>query len=150
MRAKVPPLIWLLLFGAAMWFVAKSPYAFPVRVSYALVLAIAFGLVGAWCGAAGIRSFNKASTTFHPHKLEEASTLVTTGIYQKTRNPMYLGLLLMLTGWGVWLGSLANIALLVLFVVVMTELQIKPEENVLRKLFGQDYEDYRQRDRRWI
>ena len=63
---------------------------------------------------------------------------------------MYVGLFLLLTGWTIWLGALSNVALLIVFVIVMTELQIKPEEKALETLFGQEYGDYCQRVRRWI
>ena len=48
------------------------------------------------------------------------------------------------------LGSLTNLVLIVLFMLVITELQIKPEEKTLRKLFGHDYEEYCRKVRRWI
>ena len=63
---------------------------------------------------------------------------------------MYVGLLVILIGWAVWLGSLSNILVLILFWVVITELQIKPEEAALRTLFGQDYEKYCRQVARWV
>ena len=150
MKARIPPPIWLLAFGVAMWFVARTEFAYPIHVPYALAIAVVIGLLGISSSAAGIREFNKASTTVNPLKPEEASTLVTSGIFQRTRNPMYVGLFLVLTGWTVWLGALGNLALLIIFIVVMTELQIKPEEKALLGLFGQEYERYCERVRRWI
>ena len=133
-----------------MWFVARSAYAYSVEIPYALVIGIVVGVLGFSCSAAGIREFNKAATTVNPLKPEEASTLVTGGIYQRTRNPMYVGLFLILTGWAVWLGALSNVALLIIFLLVLTELQIKPEEKALQALFGQAFDEYRQRVRRWF
>ncbi len=150
MQNRIPPPVWLLVFGGAMWFVASSDYGYRIEIPFSLLIGIAIGLIGVCCSAAGIREFNRASTTVNPLKPEEASTLVTTGIFLRTRNPMYVGLLLILTGWAVWLGGLSNLPLLLAFVLVMTELQIKPEERALQALFGQDYDDYRQRVRRWI
>ena len=150
MRAKIPPPVWLLAFGVLMWFVAKSAYAYPVAIPYALIVALVIGLPGVLCATAGMREFNRASTTVNPLKPEEASSLVTTGIYQRTRNPMYVGLLLILAGWAVWLSSLSNLVLLASFVLVITELQIKPEEKALAMLFGKEYEDYTKRVRRWF
>jgi protein-S-isoprenylcysteine O-methyltransferase Ste14 len=63
---------------------------------------------------------------------------------------MYVGLLLVSIGWAVWLASLTNIAVIVLSVVVMTNLQIKPEEDALRKLFVEKYAEYCRNVRRWI
>ena len=150
MKAKIPPPLWLLVFGAVMWFVAKSAYGYPIDIPYALVIALPIGVLGALCSVAGIREFGRVSTTVNPLKPEEASTLVTTGVYQVTRNPMYVGLFLILTGWAVWLSGLGNLPLLIVFLLVMTEMQIKPEEKALQTLFGQEYEEYRQRVRRWI
>ena len=63
---------------------------------------------------------------------------------------MYVGLSLVLTGWAIWLQSFGNIAVLVVFVIVLTELQIKPEEAAMRTLFGDEYEDYCKRVGRWL
>ena len=150
MKTRIPPPVWLLVFGAAMWFVARSTYAYPVEIPYALLIGVVVGVLGFSCSAAGIREFNKAATTVNPLKPEEASTLVTSGIFQRTRNPMYVGLFLILTGWAVWLSALSNLVLLGAFVLVMTELQIKPEETALRTLFGQDYDEYCKHVGRWF
>jgi protein-S-isoprenylcysteine O-methyltransferase Ste14 len=63
---------------------------------------------------------------------------------------MYLGLLIALTGWGLYLGNLASLACLPLFVRVLTQIQILPEERILREKFGESYEDYLLQVRRWI
>ncbi|MDH5305282.1 MAG: isoprenylcysteine carboxylmethyltransferase family protein, partial [Gammaproteobacteria bacterium] len=86
----------------------------------------------------------------NPLKPETASALVQSGIFGKTRNPMYVGLLLILSGWAVWLESLSCLGLLLLFVVAITELQIKPEEAAMRKLFGDEYLRYCEKVGRWI
>ena len=150
MKTKVPPPVWALITGVVMWFVAKSAYAYSIQVPYSLVFALVIGALGLSCSVAALRLFRSVETTVNPLKPEETSSLVTNGIYGKTRNPMYIGLSLVLIGWAVWLGSLSNIPVLVIFVVVMTELQIKPEEAALRDLFGQEYQDYCQQVGRWI
>ena len=150
MKNKIPPPVWLLAFGGVMWLVASSDYGYRIEIPYALLFALAIGIAGIYCSASGMREFNRASTTVNPLKPEEASTLVTTGIFQRTRNPMYVGLLLILTGWAVWLSGLGNLPLLLVFVLVINELQIKPEEQALQALFGKEYAAYCQRVRRWI
>jgi protein-S-isoprenylcysteine O-methyltransferase Ste14 len=67
----------------------------------------------------------------NPLSPEKAKSLVDSGIFSVSRNPMYVGLLLISAGWALWLGSLANIAVIALFVFVITNLQIKPEEDAL-------------------
>lgn len=150
MKHKIPPPIILLLSGIAAWFVAKSDYAFTVDVPYALALAVIFAAVGIYVAGTAIRRFNSAETTVNPLRPHEASSLVDAGIFSRTRNPMYLGLLLVLSGWVIWLQSFGNLLVLVLFVLYINELQIKPEEAALRKLFGQAYVDYCKRVRRWV
>jgi protein-S-isoprenylcysteine O-methyltransferase Ste14 len=75
---------------------------------------------------------------------------VDSGIYRFTRNPMYLGMLLVLTAGAVYLGNLAAFAVLPLFVLSMNRLQIRPEERFMREKFGDAYRDYAARVRRWI
>jgi len=150
MKTKIPPPLWLLIAGAVMWLAAHSVVALPFALPYASVMLVAFVACGVLTGLLALRQFRSAQTTVNPLKPQEATALVRTGIFSKSRNPMYLGLLLILIGWAVWLGAMINVLVLILFVVVLTELQIKPEEAALRKLFGQEYEDYCQQVRRWL
>ncbi len=150
MKTKIPPPIWLLLFAIAMWFVAHSPVGYTIAIPYALVPAFLLGFVGLYVATLAMLQFNRANTTVNPLNPEDASSLVTSGVFERTRNPMYVGLLFILTGWAVWLGSPTNLAMLVLFVVTLTQVQIKPEEAAMRALFGQAFEDYCQRVRRWV
>jgi protein-S-isoprenylcysteine O-methyltransferase Ste14 len=150
MKNKIPPPVILLLFGIAMWFVAHSELAYAIAIPHALVVAIVLAAVAVLIAGSAIRQFGAAETTVNPLKPDTASALVQTGIFGKTRNPMYLGLLVALCGWAIWLQSLSNVGVLVAFVIVIYEMQIKPEEAALRKLFGEDYERYCQKVRRWI
>ncbi len=95
-------------------------------------------------------SFWKNNTTVNPIKPESASTLVVEGVYRFSRNPMYVGMALLLLSWGLYLANPLNALLFVLYVYVITQIQIKPEERALVKLFGQDYQEYCARVRRWI
>ena len=150
MKNRIPPPIILLLCGAAMWFIAASEFAYAISIPFSLTIAIVLAATGAIVSARAIRQFGAVETTMSPLKPDTASSLVNTGIFSKTRNPMYVGLLLVLSGWAVWLESLSNIAVLLAFVVLITELQIKPEEAALRELFGEEYDRYCQQVRRWI
>ena len=150
MKNKIPPPIILLLSGIAAWFVARSEFAYPIVIPFALGIAVLLAAGGLFVAVTAIKQFGEAETTVNPLKPEEATALVDTGIFGRSRNPMYLGLLLVLSGWVVFLQSAGNILVLVFFVIYITELQIKPEEAILRKLFGQSYVDYCDRVRRWI
>ncbi|MEM6511419.1 MAG: isoprenylcysteine carboxylmethyltransferase family protein [Pseudomonadota bacterium] len=150
MKTRVPPPVILLMFGLAMWLLASRisilPFSLPIPTSFIALPA----LLGVGIAAAGVLSFSKVGTTVNPHRIRQASSLVTDGVFRRTRNPMYLGLLLVLLSWCLWLGEAANGFLLLLFVVAITELQIKPEEQVLADLFGDAFRDYSRRVRRWI
>ena len=150
MKLKIPPPIVAILCALLMWAVARFvswggiPVAIPWYVPYVFVaLAILLDLLA-------LMSFKAVKTTFNPLKPHTASALVTSGIYQYTRNPMYLGLFSILLAFVLWFGSLLNIAVLLLFVWYMNRFQIVHEEEALLKLFGEEYEGYRSRVRRWL
>jgi protein-S-isoprenylcysteine O-methyltransferase Ste14 len=150
MKNKIPPPIILLLAGIAMWFVAHSEYAYKIAIPFALVIAIALAASGVFISASAIRQFGSAETTISPLEPDTATSLVHTGVFRRTRNPMYVGLLLVLSGWMIWLQSVSNLVVLFAFLFWLNELQIKPEEAALRKVFGQGYIDYCKRVRRWF
>ena len=99
---------------------------------------------------AAIQQFGRAGTTVSPHQPEAANALVTRGVYSWTRNPMYLGLTILLVGWAASLGALTAFAGPALFVPLMVRMQILPEERALRVRFGKEYEDYCARVNRWL
>jgi protein-S-isoprenylcysteine O-methyltransferase Ste14 len=150
MKPVIPPPVTTLLFAAAMWGVSKTSMAMHILVPARFMLVGALIVAAAVVAAAAIGLFRKHETTVHPLQPESASALVTDGIYRVTRNPMYLGLALLLAAWMVWLGRAANLLLFIGFLVAMTELQIKPEERALNELFGDRYREYRRRVRRWL
>lgn len=104
------------------------------------------GLFDLW----SLRLFFKAETTFNPLKPERTQALVTKGLYRYTRNPMYVGLLVMLVGLAIFLGSISPFLILPVFMWIITTMQIIPEEMILQQKFGQMYQDYRQRVPRWL
>jgi protein-S-isoprenylcysteine O-methyltransferase Ste14 len=75
---------------------------------------------------------------------------VTTGVYRFTRNPMYLGFLLALIAWGIFLGNIVSALMPLLFVAYMNRFQISPEERALRARFGAPYVAYQSSVRRWL
>lgn len=99
---------------------------------------------------AALIQFRRAHTTVNPHKPETASTLVTAGVYAWTRNPMYLGLAILLLGWAIKLGTFTPVLIALLFIPFIQHVQIRPEERVLRAQFGKDYDQYCNRVRRWL
>ena len=113
-------------------------------------MAILFAISGIVLVVISMLAFRRASTTVDPFHPEETSHLVVDGVFRYSRNPMYVSLLLVLISWAIWLGSIYNVAVLALFVTYITFFQIKPEEEAMRFLFGESYEHYCAKIRRWI
>ncbi len=95
-------------------------------------------------------SFRRVNTTISPVNPEQATQLVTSGIYRFSRNPMYVGFLLWLLACAVATGAMINTLLLPLFIVLVNRLYIRPEEQALQRLFGIEFENYKRRVRRWL
>ena len=147
---KVPPLAVGVLLAALMWLVSRAmpalSFVFPGRKS----LALSFVITGAMIIIVGVASFRRAKTTINPMKPESSSSLVVSGIYKFSRNPMYLGFLLVLVGWAVFLSNALAFIFLPVFICYMNRFQIEPEEKALAGKFGQEYAAYKSRVRRWL
>jgi protein-S-isoprenylcysteine O-methyltransferase Ste14 len=146
---KVPPLALVFLFGALMW-LASAYSAFTLALPWHSMFALIFCSVGFAIVLAGVFAFRQAKTTVNPLKPETATAMVTSGIYRFTRNPMYLGFLLVLAGWGMYLSNLLAVALLPLFVLYMNRFQIVPEERALCAKFSHVFTAYTCSVRRWL
>jgi protein-S-isoprenylcysteine O-methyltransferase Ste14 len=150
LELRIPPPVVALLVGAAMWFAAgeRVPLELPFRVR--LVAFVVIALAGGAIALAGDLAFRRARTTISPFKPENSTALVTSGIYRFTRNPMYVGLTLVVLGWTVFLCSAWALLGPVAFVLYITRFQILPEERVLSAKFGGAYTAYAARVRRWL
>lgn len=149
LELRLPPLALVVLCAAAMW-ATPAPLAFPLAASHTLLLAVMLGLLGGGICLSAVLSFRLARTTVKPTAPEAASALVIVGIYRYTRNPMYLGFLLMLAGWAVFLANPLAGAALPCFVLYLNRFQIAPEERALWQRFGEAYAAYQGRVRRWL
>jgi protein-S-isoprenylcysteine O-methyltransferase Ste14 len=150
LELKIPPVIVTLVVALIMWSISLN---FPeVVVSNNLVqyIYIVPVVTGVWFIIVGINSFRKARTTILPMNPEKASTLVTTGVYKMTRNPMYLGALFILIGWGLYLLNIFSCLASVLFILYMSHFQILPEEKVLQLKFDEEFLNYKNNVRRWL
>ena len=123
-----------------------ASFAFPGMRIVAAALLVAAVVVG----VVSVRTFRRHGTTVNPLAPGNASAIVTVGIYGYTRNPMYLALALALAAWGVYLGNVASLALVAVFVMYLTRFQIMPEERALEGLFGDEFREYKWKVRRWI
>jgi protein-S-isoprenylcysteine O-methyltransferase Ste14 len=150
LEVKVPPPVAALLFGSVMWLASKVVASIGVPFGVRLGAAVVLASVGLSFGSSAMLSFVRTRTTMNPTKPSATSSLVTGGVFRLTRNPMYLSLLLYLLAWAAYLSNWLAALLVPLFVVYITELQIKPEERALSALFGAEYASYKARVRRWL
>jgi len=150
LELKIPPLLLVLLAGAAMWLLARLLPVPAIMLPVWWPLAVLLTACGVAFAVAGVVEFRRARTTVDPLHPAKASRVVRSGVYRISRNPMYVGFLLLLAGWAVLLGSLAAWVLLPVFVLWMNRFQIAPEERALRALFGDGFEDYLRAVRRWL
>ena len=150
LELKIPPPAVGVVVGLLMWLASRlTPvvgFAVPGRTPFAICLAV----IGLIVAALGVRMFRGVDTTLNPTKPAAASSLVVAGIFRFTRNPMYLGLLLMLLGGATYLSNALAFLFIPVFVAYMNRFQIAPEERALTQIFGAEYTSYRARVRRWI
>ena len=150
LELKVPPPVAALLVGVAMWAAARLLPAVQLTGQWRFAIAGVCAAFGVIVALLGVWAFRQAKTTVNPVTPEKASSVVTSGIFGYTRNPMYVGLTAELVGWAVWLSVpwvfLGPVALM----LYLTRFQIVPEEHVMSSKFGRNYDDYRKRVRRWL
>ncbi|RZM79095.1 methyltransferase family protein [Leptolyngbya iicbica] len=150
MELKIPPVAVIAVFAVLMVVVTRLLPGLTWLVSGRLVMAVALALLGGAISLAGVVAFRQHQTTVNPMVPTAAATIVSTGSYRFTRNPMYLGFVLGLMGWAVFLSN-AGAALLVLgCVLYLTQFQIKPEEQAMLTKFGIPFSDYMASVRRWL
>ena len=125
-------------------------YLFPIEIIYApytyigiLLIVIGF-LPNLWVGT----KFRKLKTALWPY--ETPSKLITTGMFKFSRNPNYLGFVVMLIGVAILLGSLIPFIVPIVFFILINKFNIAVEEKMLKKKFGKKYLDYQKKVRRWL
>ncbi len=150
MNTKVPPPIVGLCVAALMMMVNRLLPDLQLNIAAFRWLAIVLVVVGLSIELYSVALFFKSRTTVNPLKPENTNSLVTSGLYTYSRNPMYFGMLLLLIGFAFWLGNPVTVVIPALFVWYITRFQIKPEEKVLGELFGDQFTQYCARVRRWI
>jgi len=151
MQLAVPPPIVGLTGAGLIWgasaLVPALAFSFPGQMILTFGAAAAGFALEGW----GVSRFLQRKTTVNPLKPDDASSLVIEGPYRFTRNPMYLGLALLLAAWSFYLGAVLPGALVIGAVVwYLTVFQIKPEERALEAKFADEYRAYLSSVRRWI
>ena len=145
---KIPPPIVAIFIGVCIYFSRDWLPSFTSDHLFYAGLGCEF--LAVVINLTAIFSFIKSKTTINPVKPQTATSLVTTGAFAFSRNPMYLGLLLFLFGFALQVNIVGGIPLLLLFVLYIDRFQIIPEERALAEKFGQEFQEYAENVRKWI
>lgn len=144
---KIPPLLQLLLAGVA----AYGLSLFSTQTFWLLMLlAPAFAILGLFFIGGAMVALHRAQTTVDPRDPSKTSSLIRRGVYRYSRNPIYLGMILLLMAWCCFLQQLQSFMMVPLLVFSLTYWQIEPEEHILMARFAERYQEYQSRVRRWL
>lgn len=150
LELKLPPPVVALITACLMWLLSRLAGSFALPQYLRVVLGTALVVGGFAIARSGLLAFRRANTTSDPTRPGTSSSLVRSGVYRFSRNPMYLGVLLVLVGWAVFLANLLAFVVLPAFVLYLNRFQIAPEERALTSRFGADFAVYKTRVRRWL
>ncbi len=150
LELRIPPVVLVVLVSILMWAGAAHLPQFSFQIPFHLFVGWILGFWGIVACALGVLEFKRVKTTVNPTKPQSSSALVKSGIYRRTRNPMYLGFLLILIGLAILTANLVAFLTLPAFVLYMNQFQIKPEERALTSIFGDEFRAYCSSVRRWI
>ena len=148
MKTKIPPPILALLMIGLIYL--SSLIVVPITFTYQGTFSILGIIIGLACAIPSFRLFARYKTTISPLTPSETTALVTEGMYRYSRNPMYLGLLLLTFSSTIWFGTWLGLILNIMFIFLINFLQIIPEEEALQEIFGEEYADYKKKVRRWV
>jgi len=145
----IPPLQFIISSGLMVSLTIFFPqHHFDLSIS--LPITVSLIVIASSISILALYDFHKHQTTFHPHTPEKTRTVVDTGVFAYSRNPMYISLALILISLGVYLQNYTSFIILPLFIWYITRFQIIPEEKMLNKLFPNDYQAYCNKVRRWL
>lgn len=151
LETRIPPPIVALVSALLMWLMSQwigpqvslSPFLKTTLIALFTLSGLAFDI-------SALIAFRKARTTINPLNPANANTLVASGVYRITRNPMYVGLMLFLCAWAVYLQNWMTLGIIPLAMLYLNRYQIQPEERALLNHFGEAYKNYQQQVRRWL
>jgi protein-S-isoprenylcysteine O-methyltransferase Ste14 len=150
LELKIPPPVVGLALAALMWWISTVTPALDTPKVIRITGAVVIAAIGGALDTSGLVAFLRSKTTVNPLRPEKTAVLVTGGAYRITRNPMYVGMLLLLVAWAVYLAAPWAAAGPLLFFAWIDRFQIAPEERVMAAKFGAEFEAYRRRVRRWL
>ena len=150
LELKIIPIIQLVI---CVFLTLAARYIFPqfnYSLAYNNVFCIVLFTLAIVIALKAILDFRKNQTTVNPTTPQKSTTVVATGIYAFSRNPMYLAMLIALLTFSCWLENIIGFMTSPLFFFYITKYQIIPEERALTQLFGESYNQYKSRVRRWL
>jgi protein-S-isoprenylcysteine O-methyltransferase Ste14 len=148
LTTKIPPPIITLIFGLIIYF---SKTFFNQFFSYNNnIISLFLLILGLTVFILAVKAFNRQKTTVNPLEPRKASSLVSSGIFKYSRNPMYLGMLIILLAISFKFNLVGGIIISLFFYIFITKFQILPEEEAMNELFGDEFIKYSNRTRRWI
>ena len=148
MNNKIPPPIVTLAFGLMIYF---SRNIFPdINNIIFYVLSLFFIILGPFILISAVRSFKAEQTTINPLNINNASSLVISGVFKYSRNPMYLGMVFILLALSFRFNLVGGILFTSIFIMYITKFQIIPEEAAMKSIFGEDFNKYKNKTRRWF
>ena len=148
MNNKIPPPIVTLTFGLFIYF--SRPFFPEFNNELLSIVSGLFLLIGIGVLVSAVASFRKQKTTVNPLDIEKATSLVISGVFKYSRNPMYLGMVFILLSIALKFNLIGGIILTLLFAIFITRFQIIPEEVVMEKLFKEEFDSYKKKTRRWL
>lgn len=150
LELKIPPVALLLIAISGMGSAQLYLPNLGLPNGFALSLAIINLTIGLTIIILAVWHFRQQRTTVNPHFPENSSLLITSGILQRTRNPMYLGFVFVIIAAGLAMQSFLFPIVAIGFILYVTRFQIIPEERALLKLFSQEFAQYTKSTPRWI
>ena len=142
---KIPPPIVTIIILSIIYLFDVNEYNLNTDIISIVILFIGIIFI-----ISAVIQFVDRKTTVNPTKPYKTTTLVITGTYKITRNPMYLGMLLIIISFAFYKTSIISLILIPIFIFYINKFQIEPEEYEMRKKFGKEYEDYCKKVDRWI
>ena len=147
-KNKIPPTILTLLFLIFNYILSFN--SLKIEIPYKYFFTTLLLILGFYIIIRSSRLFAQAKTSIDPLRPFKSTSLITNDIYKYSRNPMYFGYLLILLSSSVYLGNVISIIIIPLFIFIINFIQIIPEEETLKDLFGPTYDEYLSKVRRWI
>ena len=145
---KIPPPILVIILTSLVYF--SSTKLELIHLPYRQSVSVIILIIGLIVIISPVIDFIKSKTTVNPVKFKNVNTLVTTGIYRYSRNPMYLGMILIIISTTVYYLNFLSVFSPLIFYIWINKFQINREEIFLEDKFGSEYLKYKSKTRRWI